>query len=110
MNTHELKENRNWALVMNKLPEEAGGWESTSSRDTLSRDFERFLYTVQAVNQKGLWPGVPPSCRYRFATSRCGYLTRICPVAGMPDLAHLITLLVRRQFPALATFLTSMIA
>lgn len=94
MNVHELAESRNWALIMDKLPGDNGGWDAVSGRVALTHELERFLDTLEATSKAHQWPGLPPSCRYRFATSRCGYLTRLCKLSGFVDLAHLVTLLV----------------
>ncbi|VDC03840.1 unnamed protein product, partial [Peniophora sp. CBMAI 1063] len=93
INVHELKESRQWAVIMDAIPDNSGTWDTVLGRQVLSDDFEHFYEAVRVLNTRTRWPGTPPSCRYRFATSRCGYITRIFSVEGVVDLAHLITLM-----------------
>lgn len=55
-------------------------------------------FTIQLeVLQQRAWPGTAPSCRYRHASSRSGFLTRVCQAPLMLELTHLVTLLVRTR-------------
>ncbi|VDC03409.1 unnamed protein product [Peniophora sp. CBMAI 1063] len=42
VNAHQLKKNKDWAIIMDTIPEDAGTWDSVSGRDALTDDFERF--------------------------------------------------------------------
>ena len=80
--------------MLDRLELDTGAWDPTSGRAALSEDIAHFYESIGEARHTGQYPGVTPSLRYWTHTSRCGYLTDLCPVAGMRDLAHLITFLV----------------
>ncbi|VDC00385.1 unnamed protein product [Peniophora sp. CBMAI 1063] len=90
INRHELAESEAWCIVSGELSGASGLLDFTSGRDALSDAFNAFLTELHILNRKA-WPGVAPSCRYRFAHSRSGYITRICQARGMADLVHLVS-------------------
>ncbi|KZV59728.1 hypothetical protein PENSPDRAFT_694891 [Peniophora sp. CONT] len=90
VNTHELEDSATWDLIRDDVPGASAPVYAVSGRDTLSDEFKTFYLNLDVLLRKA-WPGIPPSCRYRQAYSRCGYITRICQAKGMADLAHYVT-------------------
>ncbi|KZV60284.1 hypothetical protein PENSPDRAFT_694392 [Peniophora sp. CONT] len=78
-----------WELIRDGAPGASGPVFELSNRDTLSGDFKAFFLHLEALQTKA-WPGIAPSCRYRKAYSRSGYITRICQAKGMADLVNLV--------------------